>query len=791
MGVEAAKKPLAYLFSSPDKDINVESVGNKGMRLREMTQLGMPVPAGFTIITDACRSFLKNGKLPRELIRELQRYVRMLEIETKTKLGDPKDPLIVSVRSGAAVSMPGMMETILNVGLNPEIVSKMASRHTPRFAYDTYFRFLEMFADVVMRIEKNALQQITSATRTLMTGQSLGSRKLRAIVQKFRKTIENKSKIIIPDDPWEQLWLCVWAVCDSWNTARAYAYREQAHIPHTLGTAITVQKMVFGNLDNQSGSGVVFSRNTATGYPSMTGEIIMNVQGEDIVSGGATPHPIAMLWRRQPDTYRQLKAIVAKLEITYRDVMEIEFTIEHGALHLLQARSAALAPHAAARIGVDMVKAHVWSQDEALTRLNGFTSILNPPSQLNTGQLETASKKGKVAQGIPASPGAVSGRIALTTSYAIKHAKTDGPIILCRSMTDPDDFPGMQVAAAIVTAQGGASSHAAVNARARGIPAIVGTHGLAITESSLVFMHDGTTLGNGSWISIDGSSGLIAQGKMDVVKNKQPTYVRTVLSWLETSNPPEKPRLDFELASNGTSPHVSRLATDFYLLERMASQLRLSPHPLRKKLEAYRFSFQEETATLLATYFILAVAGELRHARANDDDPEIKLSKKNRQTLAGLFKKYGIQKDSRNGTQEAVAHILCEKPLSEAEDFLRTAALLFEQGEWPASYGDKPWARIARTVEKYLAGKMERTQFIDRCFNLQHNNGAAFDKRNMIRFCNECLQRVLDTKRVAKSLTSLLFEGFDNHSRPSAAVRALYDEISAAGLLKQSPSQAA
>lgn len=523
-------------------------LGGKGANLAEMAALGIPVPPGFTITTEVCRYYYKNGgKYPEGLAEQVKEGVKFLEEATGRKFGDPENPLLVSVRSGAPVSMPGMMDTILNLGLTDKAVEGLTSRTSPRFAYDAYRRLLSMYGSVVLGIKDEvdpfgeAMEEL-KRERKASSDLDLTAEDFRELVSRYKKIIRKAGKEF-PQDPWKQLWGAIEAVVRSWMNERAKVYRRLYRIPEDMGTAVNVQAMVFGNLGNRSGTGVCFTRDPATGENRLYGEFLLNAQGEDVVAGIRTPNPISKaaktdpaqisLEEAMPEVYQELLRIREILERHYRDMQDVEFTIEEGKLYILQTRSGKRTGFAAVRIAVEMAEEGLITEDEAILRIDPAEQL----SQLLQPIFDPKAKaRAKVlAKGLAAGPGAATGRIALSAQKAEEMAK-EGPVILVRHETSPDDIRGMAAAQGVLTARGGLTSHAAVVARQIGKVAVVGCEALHIDYGKRELRVAGEVLREGDWLSIDGTTGEVLLGKIPT----QPSEVVQVLI-TKTLRPEEAP----------------------------------------------------------------------------------------------------------------------------------------------------------------------------------------------------------------------------------------------------------
>ncbi len=489
-------------------------LGGKGAGLAEMTLLSVPVPPGLTITTDVCRYYLEHGALPAELKPELIRCLLWLEQQTGKRLGDGRDPLLVSVRSGAPISMPGMMDTVLNVGLNDESVQGLAQASgSQTFALDSYRRLLQMFGSVVLGVPKYAFQEASDeicAGLPEATEQELSERTLCLTIESFKKVIHEHTGHPFPQDPSTQLFMAVEAVFRSWRSDRAVFYRKLNGIADTMGTAVTVQAMVFGNRGLDSGTGVGFTRNPSTGAPLVFGEYLPNAQGEDIVAGVRTPLSISELADGMPQVYFELLELTEQLERHYKDAQDFEFTVESGKLFLLQTRAAKRAGLAAVKIAVDMANEGLITRQEALRRVNpaGVVEMLSP--QLDLSQVTEAA----LTTGLPASPGAAVGMLALSAAAAVSMHASGDPVILLTEETTADDIHGMDASVGFLTARGGATSHAAVVARGMGKCCITGARDIAIESGTGRARIGAQTFGQGDWISLDGSTGRIFAGKV-------------------------------------------------------------------------------------------------------------------------------------------------------------------------------------------------------------------------------------------------------------------------------------
>ncbi|MFV8816624.1 pyruvate, phosphate dikinase [Haliea sp. E17] len=516
-----------YLFSEGNKD-DRELLGGKGANLCEMTTLGLPVPFGFVITTDTCREYFHSGnKLPGLLEQEYRVALDLVEKKMGARFGDPENPLLFSVRSGAPVSMPGMMDTILNLGLNDEIAAGLAAKTgNPRFAYDSYRRFIGMFADVVMGVPGEKFEheiEKYKAAHGKTLDVEMSAEDWQAIIATYKTLVQ------FPEDPFVQLKLAVEAVFKSWHTPRANIYREMNNIPDTMGTAVCVQAMVFGNFGDDSGSGVAFTRNPSTGEHSFFGEFLFNAAGEDVVAGIRTPLPVAALQERQPEVYDELFKTQAMLEKHYRDMQDLEFTVQEGRFYMLQTRSGKRTGRAAVKIAVDMVGEGLISEREALLRVSPehVEAFLHPT-------VDPEAKTDIIATGLPASPGGATGEVVFSADEAEEVAAKGRSVILVRRETTPEDIHGMKVAAGILTELGGMTSHAAVVARGMGVCAITGCGSLHINVAEgIAHSHDGITLKRGDVITLDGSTGEVMLGDIPKIAASSSDDFQTLLSWAD------------------------------------------------------------------------------------------------------------------------------------------------------------------------------------------------------------------------------------------------------------------
>jgi len=533
----ATGKKYIYFFGNSRADgtgTMKDLLGGKGAGLAEMTNAGVPVPPGFTITTEVCNLFYDLGKkVPAGLDADMRDYMKKMEeaLNGKYKFGDVERPLLVSVRSGSKFSMPGMMDTVLNLGLNDKTINGLIRMSgNERFAWDAYRRFIQMFGNVVMGIEKDVFETIlhdAKKKKKVKQDIDLNADDLKGLVVKFKARVKQIMKRDFPQDPWEQLMMSRDAVFGSWNNPRAITYRKLNDIPGTLGTAVNVQAMVFGNMGDTSATGVGFTRDPSTGAKVFYGEYLTNAQGEDVVAGIRTPHPIADLEKEMPAVYKQLREITSRLEKHYRDVQDFEFTVQEGTLFMLQTRTGKRTAFAAVKIAVDMVEEGLISKDEAVLRVEpaSLDQLLHPV-------IDPKAKIQVIAKGLPASPGAASGMVAFTADEAVKWAKKQ-PVILVRPETTPDDIHGMDAAKGILTARGGMTSHAAVVARGMGKPCVAGCESIRVDLKAEKFMVGPHTVKVGDWVTIDGGTGRVILGKVPTVEPTVSGYFGTLMKWAD------------------------------------------------------------------------------------------------------------------------------------------------------------------------------------------------------------------------------------------------------------------
>lgn len=550
-------KKFVYSFNEGSKDMR-SLLGGKGANLAEMTKIGLPVPFGFTVTTEACNKYYEeNRKIDEEIVAEIREKMTELENVTGKKFGDLDNPLLVSVRSGSVFSMPGMMDTILNLGLNDEtVVSLSKLTENERFAYDSYRRFIQMFGDVVMEIPKSEFDKIFDGQKE-KTGAKfdvdLTAKDLQAIIEEYKKLVKAQTGKDFPQEPGDQLMEAIQAVFRSWNNDRAILYRKLNNISDTLGTAVNVQAMVFGNMGDTSGTGVAFTRNPATGENILFGEFLVNAQGEDVVAGIRTPKPIREMAESFPEVYKDFERIADVLEKHYKDMQDMEFTVERNKLYMLQTRAAKRTAVSAVKVAVDMVNEELISKETAVMRIdpNQIDQLLHPNFDTKA---EAAAEV--LAKGLPASPGAATGRIYFTASDAEAAVANGEKAILVRQETSPEDLAGMVVAEGILTARGGMTSHAAVVARGMGKCCVAGCSTIIVNEGEKTLTINGEVFAEGDYISLNGSKGVLYRGEIAAVSPEFSGDFGLIMSWADEIR-------SLKVRANADNPRDAKQAVEF------------------------------------------------------------------------------------------------------------------------------------------------------------------------------------------------------------------------------------
>ena len=550
-------KKYVYMFSEGDASMR-NLLGGKGANLAEMTKLGLPIPQGFTITTETCTEYNEGGKeFTPEMKRQIDEALVKLEEIAGKKLGDTENPLLVSVRSGARASMPGMMDTVLNLGLNDISVEGLAKKTgNPRFAWDSYRRFIMMFADVVIGVSKSKFERLLDEYKEKVGAKydtDLTAEDLKTVAQEFKKVYFEDQGQEFPQDPKEQMYEAAKAVFRSWDNPRAFVYRRMNDIPYSWGTAVNVQMMVFGNMGDTSGTGVAFTRNAATGEKAMLGEYLVNAQGEDVVAGVRTPKPIAKLKEDMPEVYEQFMSIADRLEKHYKDMQDMEFTVEEGKLYFLQTRNGKRTATAAIKIAVDMVDEGLITKEEALMKIDPkqLDQLLHPA--FDSAALKAAKEIGK---GLPASPGAAAGKVVFTAEDAKNWVESGERVVLVRLETSPEDIEGMAVAQGILTVRGGMTSHAAVVARGMGTCCVSGCEEIKMNEEAKTFELGGVVVKEGDYISLDGSTGKIYNMDIPTVEPEFSGDFAKIMRWADMAR-------SLKVRTNADSPKDASIAVGF------------------------------------------------------------------------------------------------------------------------------------------------------------------------------------------------------------------------------------
>ena len=549
-------KKYCYLFTEGNAQMR-ELLGGKGANLAEMTNIGLPVPQGFTITTEACTQYYEDGRqINDEIMAEIMEYIEKMEKITGKKFGDHENPLLVSVRSGARASMPGMMDTILNLGLNEDVVAVIAEKsNNPRWAWDCYRRFIQMYSDVVMEVGKKYFEQLIDEMKSkkgVTQDVELTAEDLKELAGQFKAEYKSKIGQDFPTDPKEQLLGAIKAVFRSWDNPRANVYRRDNDIPYSWGTAVNVQSMAFGNMGDDCGTGVAFTRNPATGEKKLMGEFLTNAQGEDVVAGVRTPMPIDQMAEKFPEAYAQFVEVCHTLEDHYRDMQDMEFTVEHGKLYMLQTRNGKRTAPAALKIACDLVDEGMISEQQAVAMIDprNLDTLLHP--QFDVAALKAATPVGKA---LPASPGAACGKIVYTAEDAKEWAARGEKVVLVRLETSPEDIEGMKAAQGILTVRGGMTSHAAVVARGMGKCCVSGCGAIVMDEENKQFTLAGKTYHEGDWLSLDGSTGNIYDGAMPTVDASVSGDFGRIMGWADKFR-----RL--KVRTNADTPHDAAKARE-------------------------------------------------------------------------------------------------------------------------------------------------------------------------------------------------------------------------------------
>lgn len=733
-----APRQVVFSFDEGAPATRTASVrGGKGAYLAEMTALGLPVPPGFTVTTTVSRAFLHNGHLPNRVSGQINRAMQRLEQQAGKRFGDPDNPLLVSVRSGAQASMPGMMDTVLNVGLNPSTVAGLAALQGEQFALDAYCRFLVQFGAIVLKVPVPQLEYVITTTKgddAIVTAETLSK-----TCERLRFAIEILTMKPVPDDPAEQLTLSLNAIMRSWMSERAVAYRHANRLPDWWGTAANVQAMVFGNRSDASGTGVVFSHDINTGHPGLYGEFLPKAQGEDIVAGTHTPLPIAAMAQWNSETYDDLERLVYGLSEHFGDIVDVEFTVEDGQLFLLQVRRAKRTALASVTFAVHQVWAGRLMREAALERVSQ-----EEIQRLTRGSFDPKHTQNAVAilRGLAASPGAAVGCAVFSSARAQEWAAKGKKVILFARDTTPDDLPGMLCAEALVTGNGGATCHAAIVARDQGLPAVVGV-------GANLYSH----LAEGTVVAVDGTAGVVYAHPIPLCDTVLPKEATIFLGW-HARFVAYPPRIGFEWRTKHLS--VNKWLTDFYVSDLMAAASRGTE--LEREAAELKVRVHRDTAEMLACYLALAIGAELRHAVDLTYEPMP-------DGLADKFREYGYNFSvcDRHDAQQVALRQLENQALTTQLEFFQFAERVFSL-RWSASFGGRAWAVIAQAMCNFLSGKWTVATFVDHVFDLRHNGKCLFDKHSMVN-----LPHMTDE--------ILLSQQLNIKQRAAGNVRMLYDQL--------------
>ncbi len=780
-------KKVAFSFAEKGPQ-SKKDLGGKGAGLVELVKLGARVPNGFTITTAVARAYAQEGTMPKRVAFHLQQQVAQLEKASGRHFGGKVSftaiPLMVSVRSGAEVSMPGMMDTVLNLGLNWASTKAPARAVDARFAWDSYQRFLSMFSEVVLGISKEVLdscKNLVLAKHGVSQIEQLSVAGLTELCGRYLGLAEKESGRPFPKSAWEQLNMAVEAVLRSWNNPRAQDYRRLNRISGNLGTAVNIQAMVMGNRDQNSGSGVAFSRNVVNGDSTteMWGEFLVGGQGEDVVAGVRKAPDIALMRQWNEAVYLELAELVATMERHRQRPVEIEFTVESGVLYILQVRDAKCTAVAAATVAVQFVWEKRWSKEQALAFVSQEAVASLKAPGFHPLYLATAIRLKLVGRGLSASPGAAFGKVVTTSQAAVDAAARGEKVVLVRPDTSPDDLAGMIAAVAIVTFVGGATSHAAVVARGLAKPAVVSLD-----------LEVGQKLMEGMEVSVDGS-GVVVRGEVEMAEQVNKKEVNIFLKWVaqeEAKNWP-KPRLNFDYVEQ--SERVERLIADFYLSDAMAREAK--GKVLESEARTLRNQVHSAVAERLAMYMATAVGGELSHCK--------KRSEHNGQlddSFEQLRIHFGVDfNDESSWVRPLVTKRLRLLNTFDHVRFADLAQLCFNAVPWSPAYGGKKWGAIAQALLGFLNGTLSHSVFADHAFDLQHNGGSVFGKNQMVTGNRDEIHSLLESKKHARSLEELykkfIMRDWDDLSTQvrkqvaSPAVAALYERGRKLSLWSRSP----
>lgn len=789
--VEAAKYYLCRVIVSPlvfafdqghEGSFDADLRGGKGLGLSQMKLLGKPVPSGSTIVTTVSRRFERKRRLPARLSYEVVEAIREMEQQSGTVFGDVQKLLLISVRSGAPVSIAGTMDTVLNVGLTRQSVPALARRAGEKFAWDCYRRYLTMFAVTVIGVGRQLFEgplKLAMQAAGVERDSELDSLQLQSLCSEYEHILAKSCGMRLPNDPYEQLALAIVTVLESWQSERACALRLAEGISPLLGTAVNLQMMVFGNKGQDSGTGVVFSANPMTGEAGIYGEFLSNAQGEDVVSGTRNADNVQVLQVLMPHVYDELVRHVESLADYYNEMVEIEFTIESGVLYLLQVRKAKRAKQAAINFAVSQVNKGLWIVEDAIMSIGtlqeeGDNSAV-VSARFNPDSMSEAMKQGYMS-GLPASPGVVSGHMYFTLDGALAAIERGEDVILTRMDTCPLDLPVMLHSKGIVTACGGATSHAALVARGRQIPAVVAC-GFSITGDTLTVdicldgvKQKGTSLKfvEGDLVSIDGQAGVIVHGSIDIEVTEDSQNVSLARKWYrETELRLAECSLDASLALEKWD--INQWHNDFYLLNSMAMSAVDSDLHVYVTMKQTEVEFQ--LAQIFTCYLAIAVYSELYHLPA---------SAREKSRPGGALLALGELRDSLHVMDSMRS--LAKRDWMYQVEFFRLASQAFLDNNGSSTFCGRPWSLIAAAPAQYLAGEISSSIYIDHVFDLKHNGGRLFDKSAMTQVNEALLRHQLEVKKSVVDISELFRQLTITCSSVSPEVLDLYDRGASLGL---------
>jgi len=793
---ERGKTMKQVVFTLEDQGgLMPEIRGGKGKSLAELVRLGVPVPPGLTISTSVARAYAQNGKFPVRLHRQMTRGIGALERQTGLGFGDSKKPLLLSVRSGARQSMPGMMDTVLDLGLNLKTVEGLAeyAGGNERFALDCYRRFLAMYGEVVMDVDEKHFEGFLCDYMTqenVAESNQLSVKALWSLCHLYRELIEEEAKKPVPDEPMDQLFAALRAVFGSWDSARAQTYRHINKIPDWWGTAANIQAMVFGNMGDDSCSGVVFSCDQSTGQDGLYGEWLPNAQGEDVVAGTRQPLPIEGMRDWNDRAYEELNDYVQTMRRYAKGEVDIEFTVQRSEMFILQWRPAKMTPLATVTRAVHRVWSKGWTHEQALAAVDQETVDEVSCASISKGAVTKAKMADRLfASGKPASSGAATGIAVFSAKKAVEKAAAGHDVILIVVDTTPKDLAGIIASKAIVTHSGGTSCHAAIVAREKNKPAVVGCSSFSFTcrgseGDYKIERKDGIEIREGEVVTVDGDRGLMFCGPLPIKQFKRTKEVRIFLNWVARhANSKCEPRIDFGAIDERIN--MQDVCNDFYIAEAMMLESRKSA--LYSEACCLRNTIHQEATEKLALYLFLAVAGELRHAFYKEANGNYSYSWTAVQAqMEFLQSQYGYEyDDDRLPMQSKMVTAFSEKPWEAHIAFFDLAIEVF-LGIWPGTtrVGGKAWADIAATIRDFLKGEWTSTEFVDHAFDLSHNGGILFDKHPMMsdKTSEGVLSKQLNVKKTVDGVEQRMSQMLGHHDHLSPEVKNLYEKGKTLGL---------